>query len=739
LRFRAATALGRIGSPTAVPALLAGLDEQDLFARYAMFKALNRIGWTDRGAWPAILKGLESDKPAVRENTTYALRNAYDEALVTALATFVQDKTKSTAARSAALLSLAELHRSVKHWEGKWWGTQPAGSPRPPKVVEWAGTPIVLGTIRKALDDTDPALRLAAVEAMQIAPDPASADVLVALFRKDPSIEVRKSVLQALAAAKSPAAAPIVQEVLGNYESKKDLVPDAIALAEHVGGKPAVEALNRFVQTRPAAEAMVPALQAIGRLKDASSASVAAGQLRSEDVRVATAAAGALSRIGGKASVASLIEALSDKRPELRKAAVAGLGSLKSTEAVPALIKAHRDPQTKAEAVAALAAVPTIEALDVYLDAVGGKDAALREVSKKALAAIRDHARPLIEAKLEQGLISPSALAQIQSLYSSFEPVLRWTALGPFDKDAPPPLDPAKLETLPTSGEFKGPDGKPVTWRRVRSRDEHGMIDLAQAFDPNQNVAAYLAAEITSGTGREVEFHFGSDDRHAVWLNGEQIAADSGNSGWNHEEDRVHTKLKPGSNLLVVRCENDGGPWQFSASLSGERKGKLFEPIAAKKPGREAYAAYVLSKPGDAKKGEKLFRSDTLACSKCHQIGNQGGQIGPSLTGVGAKYDRAKLVESVLEPSKQIFDGYQQTIIRTRDDDVQAGVVRAETDAEVTLFDSAAQPHVIRKSDITSRKLSELSVMPEGLEQGMTQQELADLISFLESQKEVPK
>jgi putative heme-binding domain-containing protein len=106
---------------------------------------------------------------------------------------------------------------------------------------------------------------------------------------------------------------------------------------------------------------------------------------------------------------------------------------------------------------------------------------------------------------------------------------------------------------------------------------------------------------------------------------------------------------------------------------------------------------------------------------------------------VGAKYDRAKLVESVLEPSKQIFDGYQQTVIRTKDGDVQSGVIRAETDAEVTLFDSAAQPHVIRKADIASRKLSELSLMPEGLEQGMTQQELADLISFLESQKEAPK
>ena len=54
------------------------------------------------------------------------------------------------------------------------------------------------------------------------------------------------------------------------------------------------------------------------------------------------------------------------------------------------------------------------------------------------------------------------------------------------------------------------------------------------------------------------------------------------------------------------------------------------------------------------------------------------------------------------------------------------------------MYDSAAQKYVIPKADVASRKKSEISLMPEGLEQGLTPQEFADLISYLESQKEKP-
>src|SRR5205085_1440761 len=158
----------------------------------------------DPKAWPAIVKGLESNDAAVRDNTTYALRNTYDTALVSALTGLTYDKSKPAAARAAALLSAAELHRQPEPWVGKWLGTQPVGSPRPPKVVDWEGTTSVLNVVRDELKDADPAVRAAAVEAMSVAPDPGGTDALVELFNKQKDVALRKSALQALAVGKTP-------------------------------------------------------------------------------------------------------------------------------------------------------------------------------------------------------------------------------------------------------------------------------------------------------------------------------------------------------------------------------------------------------------------------------------------------------------------------------------------------------------------------------------------------------
>jgi putative heme-binding domain-containing protein len=140
---------------------------------------------------------------------------------------------------------------------------------------------------------------------------------------------------------------------------------------------------------------------------------------------------------------------------------------------------------------------------------------------------------------------------------------------------------------------------------------------------------------------------------------------------------------------------------------------------------------------GDISNGEKLFRNATVGCIRCHQTGTgDGGSIGPSLQGIATKYDRAKIIESVIYPSKQILDGYEQWGVRTRSGDVQFGVIRGEDDNEVTMYDSAANKIVIKKSDIVTRRKSPLSLMPEGLEQSMSVQEFADLIGYLESLKE---
>jgi putative membrane-bound dehydrogenase-like protein len=165
------------------------------------------------------------------------------------------------------------------------------------------------------------------------------------------------------------------------------------------------------------------------------------------------------------------------------------------------------------------------------------------------------------------------------------------------------------------------------------------------------------------------------------------------------------------------------------------RKSPLFQ-IAAKAVSVQEYETAALNeRGGNAERGKKLFFDlKGVACSKCHKVGKEGaGDVGPDLSGIGTRYNRQQLVESVLYPSRKILDGYQVTIIETGAGQVLQGIVRGETGDEVTLVDSEAKKHVLKKSEIEARAKSEKSLMPDGVQVGMTILEFADLIAYLES------
>jgi putative heme-binding domain-containing protein len=120
-------------------------------------------------------------------------------------------------------------------------------------------------------------------------------------------------------------------------------------------------------------------------------------------------------------------------------------------------------------------------------------------------------------------------------------------------------------------------------------------------------------------------------------------------------------------------------------------------------------------------------------------VNGEGGEVGPDLTGVGLKYGRDHFVESVLYPSAKILDGYKQTMVLTKSGIVVAGRFLGDTGDEITLMDAEGKRRAIKKSEIDRQKEAELSLMPEGLNTGLSLQDFADIVSFLESLKEAPK
>jgi putative heme-binding domain-containing protein len=138
--------------------------------------------------------------------------------------------------------------------------------------------------------------------------------------------------------------------------------------------------------------------------------------------------------------------------------------------------------------------------------------------------------------------------------------------------------------------------------------------------------------------------------------------------------------------------------------------------------------------PGDPTRGQAVFLSKTAACAACHRINNEGKEVGPDLTKIEEKYDRKALLDSILNPSAAILSGYEAHLIETKDGDTYTGFLIADADPLI-LKDSTGERVNIPRSQITTRRQLELSVMPNTIALGLNPQELADLVAYLQSKK----
>jgi putative heme-binding domain-containing protein len=155
--------------------------------------------------------------------------------------------------------------------------------------------------------------------------------------------------------------------------------------------------------------------------------------------------------------------------------------------------------------------------------------------------------------------------------------------------------------------------------------------------------------------------------------------------------------------------------------------------IGSAGPGQD-YARYAMTTRGDATRGRAVFDdANGAGCIRCHRVRGTGGDVGPDLSNIGGKFAREHLIESVLEPSRQIVEGYRPTIIATADGRVLTGLVKNETSDRLTLIDAEAREQLVRKAEVMERKFADVSIMPEGLAARLLRPQFADLIAYLES------
>ena len=147
--------------------------------------------------------------------------------------------------------------------------------------------------------------------------------------------------------------------------------------------------------------------------------------------------------------------------------------------------------------------------------------------------------------------------------------------------------------------------------------------------------------------------------------------------------------------------------------------------------------AVLLEKKGDAKAGAAVFRNNSGGpnCIGCHQIGDEGRQVGPPLTTIGNKLSREQLFESILTPSAAILMSFELWVVRTKDDDIKSGIKAEDTDDHITLKDNNGEYLDIAVDKIADKKQSMLSMMPDDITKTMSIQELVDVVEYLTRQK----
>lgn len=147
----------------------------------------------------------------------------------------------------------------------------------------------------------------------------------------------------------------------------------------------------------------------------------------------------------------------------------------------------------------------------------------------------------------------------------------------------------------------------------------------------------------------------------------------------------------------------------------------------------------IVKLPGDARNGQKVFFGERAQCSKCHSFVGRGGDIGPDLSQIRTKYQKAQLLDAILNPSAGISLGYDTWILSLKDNKTVAGFIIADGET-VVIKDTLGARYAFAKSEILERDRQKISAMPEGIALGLTAGEISDLTEFLlENRDAAPK
>jgi putative heme-binding domain-containing protein len=624
---------------------------------------------------------------------------------------------------------LARVYKKPGPWV--YWDYRP--KPRPANQVAWERTAAIAAALNRLLAQGEPQLRLAVLRIMQRENISVGKETLGSWLKGERDPQRVAALLAYL--HDHPMAASQLQ--LGSLilDSELSTTNRLAGLSLFVRGmeKQHAASLLAISQRLEDGPVLAESLVLFGKYRSRGAASLLKSKLDSNRPEVRSAAIQALGELQAAEGREPLTRLLADPDPTVRSAAAAAAGKLQESRAIAPLLAlaADRDGPVRGASLAALLSLKEPRAVPLAVAAIGDREteqialeslrvlggpeqsAAVTELAKHSpsldvLTAVVQtlntwRERPTTKHTEQQAL--DRAVAEI---HGSCGNLVRWYVSGPHKAD-----DAIDNETAPAQIRFA-------------TGTEGNVVIAAKGAQPGSWYVARTDVAVTQST--DVELLGSSSCRLRIWINRKSIYRRQEPKPFRIDSDRVSVTLAKGNNRLAVSLGPASPESPIEFQLRFRRKSVLVD--------HERLLQAALSQSGNIERGRSIFLNvEKSLCLNCHRLGNRGGRTGPELTGLGSRYSRIYIAESILQPSRTIAPSFGTVVAALTNGKVVSGVKVDESETVLTLADSQGREQKIVKADIEQQTSSILSTMPEGLEKHIREEEFVDLVAFLTSLK----
>lgn len=261
--------------------------------------------------------------------------------------------------------------------------------------------------------------------------------------------------------------------------------------------------------------------------------------------------------------------------------------------------------------------------------------------------------------------------------------------------------------------------GDKLVWNIINSKDTAQQNNLLSSL-----------AGVGSKKSVDMLQMIALSDKYAIPVRKE--AAGKIGKSWSGEErvlEILKAKKVP-AELIPDVVASVNGAWR--GAVRSEAAGYLPNAgkttVAKKIPTMQEMNAVTANADG----GKKIF---TSICATCHQVNNSGYDFGPKLTEIGSKLPKESLLETITNPSAGIGFGYEGWELKMKDGSTMSGIIASKTETDIELKLPGGFKKQIKTVDIKTLTQMKQSMMPDGLYENLTTQDMADLLEYLSELK----